>query len=59
MQLHYGVPADIEPWMALVTRVRANFPGLETEAAIEDHKNTVLKFMNRREAYHIPWTNHK
>ena len=50
MQLHYGVPADIEPWMALVTRVRANFPGLETEAAIEDHKNTVLKFMNRREA---------
>ena len=50
MQLHYGVPADIEPWMALVTRVRANFPGLETDAAIEDHRATVLKFMRRREA---------
>ena len=50
MQLQYGYPADIEPWMALVTRVRANFPGLETEEAIEDHKNTVLKFMNRSEA---------
>ena len=50
MQLDYGTPADIEPWMALVTRVRANFPGLETEAAIEDHRNTVLKFMRRGEA---------
>ena len=50
MQLCYGTPADIEPWMALVTRVRANFPGLETAEAIEDHKNTVLKFMARGEA---------
>lgn len=50
MQLHYGIPADIEPWMALVSRVRANFPGLETDEAIGEHKNTVLKFMNRSEA---------
>ena len=50
MRLCYGVPADIDPWMALVTRVRANFPGLETEKAIEDHRNTVLKFMRRSEA---------
>lgn len=50
MKLHYGTNADIGPWMALVTRVRANFPGLETAEAIEDHKNTVLKFMRRGEA---------
>lgn len=50
MQLFYGTPADIAPWMALITRVRANFPGLETEEAIADHKNTVLKFMRRGEA---------
>ena len=50
MKLYYGEPADIERWMALVTKVRANFPGLETAEALEDHKNTVLRFMNRREA---------
>jgi len=50
MKLHCGCLADIEPWMALVTRVRANFPGLETAEAIEDHRNTVLKFMRRGEA---------
>ena len=50
MNLHYGTSTDIEPWMALVTRVRGNFPGLETAEALEDHKNTVLKFMQRSEA---------
>ena len=50
MKLHYGCAADIEPWMALVTRVRANFPGLETNEAIEDHRRTVLRFMGRGEA---------
>lgn len=50
MKLYYGAPADIDRWMALVTNVRANFPGLETEEALEDHRNTVLKFMNRGEA---------
>lgn len=50
MKLCCGTPADIDRWMRLVTAVRANFPGLETAEAIEDHKNTVLKFMNRGEA---------
>lgn len=50
MRLHYGTPADIVRWMGLVTAVRANFPGLETAEALEDHRNTVLKFMNRGEA---------
>lgn len=50
MKLYYGAPSDIDRWMALVTAVRANFPGLETADALEDHKNTVLKFMARGEA---------
>lgn len=50
MKLHYGTSADIDRWMALVTAVRANFPGLETAEALADHENTVLKFMNRGEA---------
>lgn len=50
MELFFGIPADIDRWMALVADVRANFPGLETAEALEDHKNSVLKFMGRGEA---------
>lgn len=50
MRLTYGTPADIDRWMALVERVRWNFPGLETPEAMDDHKNTVLRFMARGEA---------
>lgn len=50
MQLQFGLPADIAPWMALVTRVRDNFPGLETAEALEDHKQTVLRFMAENRA---------
>lgn len=50
MKLYYGEPADIDRWMELVTSVRANFPGLETAEALEEHRKTVLKFMGRREA---------
>ena len=50
MQLLTGTPADIEPWMALVTRVRENFPGLETSEALEDHRQTVLRFMAENRA---------
>ena len=45
MQLFYGVPEDIENWMSLVTRVRWNFPGLETQEKLDNHKAIVLKFM--------------
>lgn len=50
MRLCYATEADIDRWMALVERVRWNFPGLETEQSIEDYKNTALKFMRRGEA---------
>ena len=46
MKVEYGMPLDIESWMELVQSVSWNFPGLETEAAIEDHRKTVLRFMS-------------
>ena len=36
--------------MELVQSVSWNFPGLETEAAIEDHRKTVLRFMSENRA---------
>ena len=50
MQAEYGTPRDIESWMQLVRQVRRNFPGLETEAAVEDHQRTVLRFMGEKRA---------
>lgn len=50
MQLFYGVPEDMEQWMSLVTRVRWNFPGLETQEKLDDHRATVLKFMGKQQA---------
>lgn len=50
MQLFYGVPEDIEKWMSLVTQVRWNFPGLETQKKLNEHRATVLKFMGKRQA---------
>lgn len=45
-----GTMEMLGSWMALVRKVRDNFPGLETEDALEDHCKTVLKFMGRGEA---------
>ena len=50
MQLFYGVPEDIEKWMSLVTQVRWNFPGLETQEKLNEHRATVLKFIGKRQA---------
>ena len=50
MKVGYGTSLDIESWMELVQSVSWNFPGLETEAAIEDHRKTVLRFMRENRA---------
>ncbi len=50
MKLFYGVPEDIEKWMSLVTQVRWNFPGLETQEKLNEHRATVLKFMGKQQA---------
>ena len=48
--LCYGEPGDIDSWMRLVRQVRQNFPGLETEESLEEHRQTVLKFMGKQQA---------
>ena len=45
-----GTEPDIDSWMELVKNVRWNFPGLETENALEEHRNTVLKFIRQKSA---------
>ena len=50
MEVQFGTPDMIEDWMELVTLVRWNFPGLETRAALEEHRETVLRFMSQHRA---------
>lgn len=44
-EVRFGVPEDIDEWMQLVTEVRYNFPGLETEEGMAEHRQSVLKFI--------------
>lgn len=46
MKVELGRPSDINSWMQLIRKVSWNFPGSETEQSIDEHKITVLKFMN-------------
>lgn len=50
MKVEYGIPQDIDSWMTLVKEVSWNFPGLETQEKLDEHKDTVLKFMSKRQA---------
>lgn len=50
MEAEFGTLSDIDSWMQLVEKVSWNFPGLETEQRIEEHKQTVLKFINDKRA---------
>ena len=45
-----GIEQDIDSWMALVKSVRWSFPGLETQEALDEHRNTVLEFMSQNRA---------
>lgn len=50
MELAYGTPEDIKAWMGLVSRISGNFPGLETREKLDEHAETVLRFMQKRQA---------
>ncbi len=50
MDVGFGKPDEIDSWMDLVRKVRLEFPGLETEAGLAEHRETVLKFMRRNTA---------
>ena len=45
MEAIFGESALIDSWMQLVRKVSWNFPGLESEARLEEHRQTVLQFM--------------
>ena len=50
MEAVFGDNSCIDSWMQLVRGVSRSFPGLETEESLDDHKQTVLKFMNKKQA---------
>lgn len=50
MGVEFGKVSYIDSWMTLVRKVSWNFPGLETEEGIIDHRNTVLKFISKNQA---------
>ena len=50
MEVEYGTQQDIESWMELVKEVKWSFPGLETPQALEEHRQTVLRFMKEKRA---------
>ena len=48
MKVVFGDSSMIDSWMQLVRKVSWNFPGLEAEERLDEHKQTVLKFMNKK-----------
>ena len=50
MEIIFGTPPDLDGWMELVDKVKEDFPGLETEEALEAHRKTVQEFMKCRSA---------
>ncbi len=45
MIIELATKGNIDDWMNLVNKVKESFPGLETEEALNEHRNTVLGFM--------------
>ena len=50
MQVQFGKNTDINEWMKLVEEISWNFPGLETKEKIEEHRETVLRFISKEQA---------
>ncbi len=41
---------NIDNWMDFVCKVKDSFPGLETKEALDEHRKTVLEFMDKGSA---------
>ena len=50
MKVQFGKIDDIDNWMSLVEQISWNFPGLETNEKIAEHRNIVLRFMSKSQA---------
>lgn len=50
LSIGYAAMADLEGWMALLERMRWNFPGLETQELVDGYRATVEKNIRRQSA---------
>lgn len=50
MEILLAKNQDIDGWMNLVCKVEENFPGLETEDALNEHRSTVSDFIHNESA---------
>lgn len=50
MKAEFANESDIASWMALIEPIRWNFPGLETQAQLEEYSATVLRFIGKKQA---------
>lgn len=50
MEIRIAYGCDIDSWMNLVCKVKDSFPGLETKAALDEHRDTVLGFIYKESA---------
>ena len=50
MEIRIANECDIDDWMNFVCKVKDSFPGLETKAALDGHRETVLDFIYKESA---------
>lgn len=50
MEVEFGKNSDIDEWMKLVEEISWNFPGLETKERIDEHRETVMRFITKGHA---------
>lgn len=50
MIIQFGKIDDMDNWMNLVEEISWNFPGLETDEKIAEHRKTVLRFISKEQA---------
>ena len=50
MEVQFGRNQDVDEWMKLVEEISWNFPGLETKEALNEHRETVLRFISKDQA---------
>ena len=50
VEMRLTSPRDIEDWMALVSRVKDDFPGLESAEGLREHREATLRFMQNGSA---------
>jgi len=46
----YATELDVDSWMEMITLIKDNFPGLETDNQLNGYKETVIKNIRRKTA---------